>query len=266
MQSKLAAAALAAAAIFGITSCVPPAATLSVAQPAVTAVAAPVAKPATPPTGIDYQAIYLKLTGGNVPQRHRVVLTAPTKNRTNTFAVGSWCFLEYGGKVRAISQSEAYINAEYSFPFDPADADCPSGALFKLTLAELESMTAQTKPIDDKFREQLQAYGSLPEFPKPYATVPLPVISLARVMNLAPVANTDKTFVFWSGCDLKDHNPEGYTGKIEKLGATSLGTLALYTNPRPRTGGECPSGTVFILEAAQLDMPLFIYDNGMVFK
>ena len=287
MKFNLAAAAVAVAVMFGLTSCATPAPTVSSPASAVAAElpqsgggaqpAAPdlepiptVEAPAPADNGGEYRAIYRKLLGGNVPGNspymERVILLNSAANRNNTFDADDWCFIVYGGTVEPTESPGIY---NYSYPFSTANAHCPDGIVFKFPSGseyDFQSMQTLTESIDSKFKEQLDLYGSMGNFSGLSIPGTPPIAGLVRVMNLAPISSTDKTFVFWSQCTVKDNDTNTFIGQIELVGKTSLGTtFARFTSHDPRKGGECPSGTVFISEdKAGLDgLPLLAYDDGI---
>ena len=279
MKSIIVATAIAVAAIMGITSCAAPAPTAAAPASAAAAQLSPAENPnrpadqATSPdadeavaedSGVDYKSTYRKLLGGNVPKEDRVILVNPAQNRNNTFDADGWCFIVYGGTVKSTPSQDVY---EYSYPFTTANTTCPDGTTFRYPggIYDLESMWQQTKHIDQKFEEQLELAGHTPLFSDLSSDGEPPSLGLVRLINLAPISSTDKTFVFWSECTVKDHDTRKFTGQIE-LETTAMGiTYARFTTTSPRKGGECPSGSIFFPEDQPIfdGLPLLAYDDGI---
>jgi hypothetical protein len=112
-------------------------------------------------------------------------------------------------------------------------------------------MADQTKSVDEVFRAQVETVANL-DWSLSQPTDEKPSWGYPRVMNVEPISNADGTFVFWSLCSLYDIKTGAITGTFEKLALTPWGTLARLTADKPATGGDCPTGTLIILEGQQI--------------
>lgn len=204
--------------------------------------------PAPPPARSKAYDVYMAMVGGNVPGNREVKPTS-----------GGQCAIHFGGRVTKLSSAGDNVLVSYDYPFTATDGSCNKGAQFLLPASAFKSFPAETKLADEVFVAELKAMNSMVPAQKPLEPTGQPSFGYVRVMNIEPLYNSDKvTFPFWSLCNLYDEATGKINGQFGRVGPTPWGTLVELTVVKPAHRGDCPDGTLMILEDQQLNAPIFL--------
>jgi hypothetical protein len=123
-------------------------------------------------------------------------------------------------------------------------------------------MAGLARTVDDAFSAEIKAMYEVTIPQTPGAPMQHHPLGIVRVMNVSPIQNSTGSFGFWSFCGVGDLIGGQTSGSIARLDTTQWGTLVIYTSTQPRTGINGPSGTIFILEDQQLQLPFLLnYEN-----